>query len=381
MKSLRSSHTSRRRALAAPVAALAFSLAPGLAPFAQEGDGAPTQKPAAVKKEEKPTSRPTSRPAAETAETVETVELLAEDFDGAPAKETPATEAPEVDAAAIELAKAVMKAHGGMDGLRSVGQIAFDFIVEVEGKERVRRSHYWDPTTNEGAVVAKLETGEALVVHFDDIWSAETATSDTEFDNELTRGAVFERARRQFINDSYWLLAPLKLMDDGVTLKREPDVQFEGKTREALRLSFDGVGVTPDDQYVFYVDPATKLVVGWSYIGKGQEPSDFAWENHEKFGPLMLPITKRSLGGPATIRFEQIQIGANLIPAVAGSMSEEELAAMAEAANAAHAAAAFDLEQVERDLEELERKKAEADAAATPAAETPSPDADPATAP
>ena len=68
------------------------------------------------------------------------------------------------------------------------------------------------------------------------------------------------------MNDSYWLLAPLKVRDRGVKVEAGGPKDLNGATCETLRLKFDKVGLTPTDQYVFYIDPKTKLPLAWDYI-------------------------------------------------------------------------------------------------------------------
>jgi hypothetical protein len=96
------------------------------------------------------------------------------------------------------------------------------------------------------------------------------------------------RARRPDHRDSYWLLAPLKFKDRGIQFKAEGRKTIDGAECEVLLLSFDQVGLTPNDQYRLYIDPATKLLASWDYISEPGKSKHGTWENYQKSGGLTL---------------------------------------------------------------------------------------------
>ncbi len=110
----------------------------------------------------------------------------------------------------------------------------------------------------------------------------------------------------RWTNDSYWLLAPLKVLDPGVKLTYEGSKEAEGVACEALRLNFEKVGMTPEDQYLLYIDPETKLVRAWDYIPKADTVMHGTWEKYETFGGLKL-ATEHNFAGKM-IRFADIEV-------------------------------------------------------------------------
>jgi hypothetical protein len=96
-------------------------------------------------------------------------------------------------------------------------------------------------------------------------------------------------AYARWVNDSYWLLAPLKLKDPGVTLTYQ---SREGGF-EVLHAQFANVGLTPGDQYNFYVDPATHLVRRWDYMPSPDKKISGTWEGYKDFGGLNLSTERR----------------------------------------------------------------------------------------
>jgi hypothetical protein len=99
-------------------------------------------------------------------------------------------------------------------------------------------------------------------------------------------------ARSMWINDTYWLLVPLKVLDDGVVLSIDPrgDDDPEGVAR--LRLAFDGVGITPKDQYVLHVETATGKVLRWDYWRDPKRaPASWRFEGWTQLGPVRLALS------------------------------------------------------------------------------------------
>lgn len=188
------------------------------------------------------------------------------------------------DARAQQLAREVWKASGG-ENWSKVAEVRFTFIVEQEGKELARAEHHWD---------RKADTDRVK-------WKGQDVTVNLAAPAPDAEGKA---AYARWVNDSYWLLAPLKVLDPGVKLSHEGNKEVDGTSCEALRLSFEQVGLTPSDQYVLYIDPQTKLVRAWDYIAKDGPQMRGTWENYQTFGGLKL-ATEHNFEGKI-IRFADI---------------------------------------------------------------------------
>ena len=187
---------------------------------------------------------------------------------------------------AQQLAKAVWKASGG-ENWTKVKELRFTFIVEQEGKELARAEHHWDVAAGTDRVKWK---GKDVTVNL---------ASPAQDEDSKT-------AYARWVNDSYWLLAPLKVLDPGVKLSAEGPKEAGEARFETLRLSFEGVGLTPGDQYLLYIDPQTKLVRAWDYIPAPEKVMHGTWDKYETFGGLQLS-TEHEFGG-RIIRFADINV-------------------------------------------------------------------------
>ena len=187
---------------------------------------------------------------------------------------------------AAALADAVWKASGG-ESWPQVKTIDFTFVVEKEGKQVVSAEHHWDV----GAMTDRVK------------WKGRDVTVNLA-DPGTTQDAKDAYAR--WVNDSYWLLAPLKLKDKGCNLNAEGMKEMDGAQREVLTLSFGDVGLTPKDQYHLYIDPQTKLVTSWDYMPEPGKSIHATWTDYQKSGGLNLAMDHNMEG--MRIRFVNVKV-------------------------------------------------------------------------
>lgn len=176
---------------------------------------------------------------------------------------------------ARQLAQAVFRANGG-ERWREVKRIQFTFHVAEGERELVTATHDWN-----------VAAGTATVT-----WDGKQVTLDLR---KPGTDAEARAAHARWVNDTYWLLAPLKLLDPGVRLRYVGTRVVAGKPYEVIQTSYEQVGLTPDDRYHFYIDPTTYRVAYWDYQPDTPRAVSGTWENYEKFGPLWLS-TKHQFG-------------------------------------------------------------------------------------
>ena len=114
-------------------------------------------------------------------------------------------------------------------------------------------------------------------------------------------------AYARWVNDSYWLLAPLKLKDRGCKVVDLGVKKFDDTVRALLRLSFEKVGLTPGDQYLLYVDPKTELVTSWDYTSGAGETAHATWTDYQESGGLKL-ATDHQMDGGVRIRILNLKV-------------------------------------------------------------------------
>lgn len=190
-----------------------------------------------------------------------------------------------------QLATDLWKASGG-ESWAKVKEVHFTFVVEQEGKPLFSARHVWKVAAGTDEVKWTDKQGKDHQV------TAHLAAPPSDEEGKT--------AYARWVNDSYWLLAPLKIRDRGVKVEAGGPKDLKGVTCETVRLKFDTVGLTPDDQYVFYLDPQTKLPRAWDYIPKSGEGMQATWEKYQTFGGLNL-ATEHNFNGK-TIKLADIKV-------------------------------------------------------------------------
>lgn len=186
------------------------------------------------------------------------------------------------DSQAIVVADSVMKAMGGRKNWDQTKVISWNFFG--------RRTHTWNKMTGRDSIHIP---GQNLIIDMNIESKEGTVYKDGE---ELTQPdslqKYLQRGYEMWVNDSYWLLMPYKLKDSGVTLNYVGlDSTETGRIAHKLKLTFDSVGVTPNNMYYIYVDTAENLVRQWAYYPEStmDEPGFvLPWNNYQRHGNIML---------------------------------------------------------------------------------------------
>ena len=194
---------------------------------------------------------------------------------------------------------------------------AFTFNVEREGKIAASYPQRWDRYTGQYRVAGRNPKGEdwVVVMNVNDrsgkAWLNGAPAPDA---NELLTTAY-----RRFINDTYWLLMPLKAMDPGVRREGAGERTECGYAYDVVKLSFDqGVGLTPGDQYWMWVNRDTGLVDQWHMklqnMKPEEDPSVVLFRDYRRFGGLLISTKRQMRGGTTRILLDDITI-AGEVPA------------------------------------------------------------------
>ena len=186
------------------------------------------------------------------------------------------------DAQAIQVADEVMAAQGGRKNWDDTRYLTWNFFGN--------RRHVWDKQTGDvrvdylkedRKVLLNLNTGQGKVYK-----------DGAEVTHPDSLAKYLQQGKEAWINDSYWLVMPYKLKDSGVTLKylRE-DTTEAGQPADVLQLTFQDVGVTPQNRYEVYVDKQNRLVSQWAFYpnASDQEPRFVRpWDDYQTYGNIKL---------------------------------------------------------------------------------------------
>lgn len=232
---------------------------------------------------QKPTSRPAARPAGQAARATGTPDALA-------------------------LARRVHRFAGGAEGWRKVKNLVFTFL----GRRRI----FWDVESGKVRIETMSQPGRrpgrgaawGILVY--DI--AKDA-GESLVGNPGMRGASHS-ARSIWINDTYWLLVALKVLDPGVRLSIDEREDDDAKGVQRLRLAFAKVGLTPQNEYVLHVEDATGKVVQWDFYRDAEaSPRSWRFADYRRIGPLTLSLSRPMLDAPRRV-FQLSDVAINITP-------------------------------------------------------------------
>lgn len=199
--------------------------------------------------------------------------------------------AAETDTQAVEIAERTLEAMGGAEAWESTRFLRFDFFGF--------RLHHWDRYTGRHRFEGQTREGQSYVVLHDIQKREGRAWLDGKELEGDDLAEWLERAYGAWINDTYWLIMPYKLRDPGVHLSYDGEASEDGKTFDKLKLTFDGVGLTPGDTYWAWIDRETGLMDRWAFSlqgwEEGREPSVWRWTDWQTHGNIRLSSTRINL--------------------------------------------------------------------------------------
>ncbi|MGQ0720181.1 MAG: hypothetical protein ACT4PE_01265 [Candidatus Eiseniibacteriota bacterium] len=195
--------------------------------------------------------------------------------------ETPPDAAPASDPKAVELARSVLERMGGEEAWERTRFLTWRFF----GK----RQHHWDRWSGD----VRIESGSRLVLMNVRTREGRAFESGAEIVDLAARQEALELGHAWWVNDSYWLTMPYKLLDPGARLRHLGNASLtDGRPGQLLELTFDdGVGLTPENRYEIWVADDTGLVEQWAFYptaGEAEPRFILPWAGWKRFGGILL---------------------------------------------------------------------------------------------
>lgn len=191
---------------------------------------------------------------------------------------------------------------------------SFTFNVDRDGKRVASFPQKWDRFTGDYSVSGTDQQGKKFVIVMNSntkqgkAWEDGVELTGDKLNEKLTLGY------RRFINDTYWLLMPLKMLDPGVhrTFEASRDDAC-GHTWDLLRLSFDqGVGLTPADVYWAWINRDTGIVDFWDMKLTGSKPEEppvsAVFHDFRRVGGLLISTRREVRGKNQVVRLDDVQV-------------------------------------------------------------------------
>ncbi len=176
---------------------------------------------------------------------------------------------------ALPLIAELMDAHQSKE-FRTKEAISFDIELYFGGKLRLDATAM--STTNSDRILISKKDGSQLIYDGDQVY----ISPDT---------AMYDGARFDMFTWTYFFCAPFKFNDAGTQWEALGEKTLKDQTYEAARLTFEqGIGDSPDDWYIAYVEPESKTLFALAYIvtlnrsvkEAEAEPHAISYHNYEE---------------------------------------------------------------------------------------------------
>jgi hypothetical protein len=181
------------------------------------------------------------------------------------------------DPSAVAAAQAVLQRMGGRDAWNATRYVKWRFAG--------RRLHRWDRVTGD----VRIEADSTIVLMNVRTREGRAFRSGKEITDPAERAKALEQGYAWWVNDSYWLLMPYKLLDPGVHLHDAgPSALEDGRKAHKLVVTFDSdVGLTPRNKYDVWIADDTGLVEQWAYYPDASDDKPafiLPWAGWRTFG-------------------------------------------------------------------------------------------------
>jgi hypothetical protein len=223
---------------------------------------------------------------------------------------------PDIETRADSVSLAVLDAFGGREAWESLRYLRFTFAMEPGDSRNEAAWHLWDRKADryrvewregDSTVVAVFDTGSRA----GDVYVGGVPVEPA------ARDALLETAYRRFINDTYWLMAPVKMLDPGVTRAYVAD--SSNAEFDVVRLTFGDVGLTPGDTYWMYVSRETNAIEKWAMVLEGNPtapPAVWFWREYRDFevpaGVVRFATRKEVPDGSFAVVTDEIETPSNV---------------------------------------------------------------------
>lgn len=197
------------------------------------------------------------------------------------------------DERAIAIADTVMARMGGYRNWQNTRYLAWGFF---RGQYQIWDKYTGDFHWEQDSLVANYN----LLTRTGQAYKGGKEITGTPGGQEL-----LEKMYPLWVNNSWWLIMPFKLKDSGVTLTyRGLSTTLESEPADVLQMTFQNVGVTPENRYEIRVNRNSGLVQEWSYFANAADPQPTfrrRWADYSQHGDILLAADRSDPTKPARI--------------------------------------------------------------------------------
>ncbi|MEA2237627.1 MAG: hypothetical protein QOC81_2351 [Thermoanaerobaculia bacterium] len=231
----------------------------------------------------------------------------------APPPSAPLTPVTGPDPVADELARRSIDILGG-PAWEKARYLSFTFNLERNGQTSASFAQQWDRTTGLYRVSGKDPKGVPFVV----VENVKTKSgrawqNGVEVRDPAALQELMTLGYRRFINDTYWLLMPLKMLEPGVRRSAMGErTDACGRKWDVVRIIFDQSPGVPTDTYWAWINHDSGIVEEWDMKLAGtpadQLPVEVFFHDFRRVGGVLISTRREVKGKNQIVRLDDLVI-------------------------------------------------------------------------
>ena len=191
---------------------------------------------------------------------------------------------------------------------------SFTFIVERQGKVFNSFPQRWDRVTGNYRVSGKDQQGNNLEIVMNiNTLKGRAIQNGVRVTNPGRLSDLMLFGYRRWVNDTFWLLMPLKMLDPGAHRTMEGERNDScGRLWDVVRLNFDHGALSPKDTYWAWVNRDTGVVEEWDMkieaMGAEDPPVEVIFRDYRRVGGVLISTRREVKRADQVVRFDDLQI-------------------------------------------------------------------------
>jgi hypothetical protein len=224
-------------------------------------------------------------------------------------------EAAKPTPSADDVARRSFDILGGTTAWEKARYLAFTLTVEREGKVATSYPQRLDRFSGDYRVSGKNQDGTPfeVIMNLKTLKGRATRNGSPVTDPAVLKD-LLDVGYRRFINDTFWLLMPLKMFDPGVHRTYEGErTDSCGHTWDLVKLTFDqATGLTPGDVYWPWINRDTGVVEEWDMKLQSMKPEEpplqVMFHDYRRIAGLLISMRREVRGRNQIVRLDDLQI-------------------------------------------------------------------------
>ena len=245
----------------------------------------------------------------------------------------------ERDPHAVELVTALEKAVAGDGAWDKIAGLSFTQTYRHDGNISGEFRHTWDIRKSLFRVQGKADDGGERDVIFNpttrlgegwvQVFINPPADMKAQYPSPIVKwfhppgppqAAYIKFGYERYLNDTYWLLFPLKLRDPRIELTYEGEEALDGDTHDVVKVVLPTeLELTTGRTYWIYLNRKTHLIDKWLYPslvtapqkGARRDPAhakSWVWQDWKEFGPFKLSTQRVDPATNDAVIYKDIEI-------------------------------------------------------------------------